>query len=180
MEAQDYRATYKKDPCEVNFDVSHLKSGTYLVEGTFSDENWQGITDRMDIEPGGKARARIEVTKTSTELFVEGWVECEMKQVCIRTLKPFIAEYKFTIKERIALQPEYKSEDDQETLVLTHNKFNVGEVIAQHIILHKEPHPIHPDEKDKKRGDVVYGDSMEKQIKEEKNPFSVLKSLKSK
>jgi uncharacterized metal-binding protein YceD (DUF177 family) len=179
MNHADYVAVYDKDPFAVTFDVDKLKNGTYKIKGQISEELWHKACLQMQVAPKGHCFIESELEKQGGKLTFSGHIQTKMERECTRTLKLFELEEEYDFKEVISL---FDKEDSEFMEVLQGSLLDMKDYFIQQIILHMNAYPIHPAILATKEGEFDIKDGQEKRIqqeKEEKNPFSVLKGLKS-
>lgn len=175
-----FNAEYKKDPYTVSFEISALKNGHYHIEGEASAENWAKACEQMNVKAGTPCVVDIVLTKKSYALQLSGSIQGSCLRECVRTLKEFEETFKFSFSEEIYFKEREDDEDFHE--ILDGDVFSVGEYVNEQIILNLNPYPVHPSTTTAKDGQFDLLDGQEERInkeKEEKNPFSVLKGLKS-
>lgn len=175
----NYAAVYEKDPFTVNFDIDKLKNGVYKITGQVSECLWADACAQMKIPNSGFCKVDMEVLKEGDRLIFSGHIATQMKRECVRTLELFDMDDSFEFKEEVSL---FEKEDSEFMEVLNGSVLDMKEYIVQQIILHMNPYPIHPATLSAKEGEFDIRDGQEKRVqqeKEEKNPFSVLKGLKS-
>ncbi|MFT7434001.1 MAG: uncharacterized metal-binding protein YceD (DUF177 family) [Alphaproteobacteria bacterium] len=178
-ETRDYVKVYKKDPFSVSFNVDTMRNGSYLIEGDVTDENWKGACKQINVPEFGKCFIRCIVEKAGNVLNMMGEIKTTMKRTCVRTLKEFPEDEVIKFHERVFIDDRG---EDEITVVLHGAILEMKEYLVQQIILNMNSYPIHPDTLSCKKGEFDLNDGQEKAIlkeKEEKNPFSVLKDLKS-
>ncbi|MAI08068.1 MAG: hypothetical protein CMF61_03825 [Magnetococcales bacterium] len=175
----DYTAVYEKDPFTVSFDVDRLKNGTYKIKGEVSSENWSAACKQMQVEEGGFCFIDAELEKKGAMLMFSGEIKTKMNRECVRTLETFELEETFKFQEEVSM---FDKEESEFMEVLQGSQLNMKDYFIQQIILYMTPYPIHPATLSVQDGEFDIKDGQEKRVqqeKEEKNPFSVLKGLKS-
>tara|TARA_R110000868_G_scaffold190862_2_gene434964 strand:- start:29995 stop:30552 length:558 start_codon:yes stop_codon:yes gene_type:complete len=175
----DYVAVYKKDPFSITFNVETMKNGSYLVEGVVSPENWTAACQQIDVPDAGKCAARCVIEKRGNVLKLLGEIKTTMRRTCVRILEEFDEDEILKFHEQVFIG---ESNEDDMTEVLDGPILDIKEYLIQQIILHMNAYPIHPKTHSDKKGEFQLNDGQEKALikeKEEKNPFSVLKGLKS-
>lgn len=179
MSQTDYTAIYDKDPFTVSFDVDKLKNGIYKIKGNVSKDLWYKACEQMKVPPTGSCMVDAEVEKGSGKLSFKGFIQTKMERECVRTLQMFELEEKFEFQELVSL---FDREESDFMEVLHGSQLDMKDYFIQQIILHMNAYPIHPATLASKDGEFDIKDGQEKRIqqqKDEKNPFSVLKGLKS-
>lgn len=182
MSDVDFVKVYEKDPFTVAVNVDQLKSGFYLVEGEATAESWAKACKQMGVGAGGYCKARCVFEKTHGVLKFEGHISFDSERECVRTLQSFMEEQSFEFKDEVLLG-ENREDENETREVLKTAILDMGDFLTQQIILNMNPYPIHPGTLASKDGEFNYLDGQEKALLEEKaqkNPFSVLKDLKSK
>lgn len=172
----DFIKQFKKDPFSVSLNLEDMKNGRYLFEGEVSSGNWLKACERIQVPQGGKCFARLIVEKNSYAMDFESHIECTMVRECVRTLENFEDSAELHYKERVYLQAQ---NEDEEADMFEGSLLDVGDILVQHIILEMNPYPVHSRFKGAEQGDFDVLDGQQDAVEEEKNPFSVLKSLKS-
>lgn len=175
----NYAAVYEKDPFTVSFDVDRLKNGVYKIKGQVSDENWLKACKQMQVETGGSCYVDAEFEKKGSMLTFSGVIQTKMCRECVRTLEKFELEEQYKFQEEVSI---FDKEESEFMEVLQGSKLDMKDYFIQQIILYMEPYPVHPATLSAQNGEFDIKDGQEKRIqqeKEEKNPFSVLKGLKS-
>lgn len=179
MNKSDYTAVYEKDPFDVSFDVDKLKNGIYKIKGQVSKGLWEKACEQINVPHSGYCKVDANFEKEGDRLVFTGTIQTQMKRECARTLELFDLDETFEFKEEISL---FDKEDSEFMEVLRGSQLDMKDYFIQQIILHMNPYPIHPATLSAKEGEFDVKDGQEKRIqkeKEEKNPFSVLKGLKS-
>jgi uncharacterized metal-binding protein YceD (DUF177 family) len=97
--------------------------------------------------------------------------------VCIRSLKPFEKKIDIVIDEEIFLTDPREGEEADE--ILKDDTFDAGDFIKQIIQLNVDPYPIHESTLNVPKGEFGLEDGLKEEVQKEKNPFAVLKDLKS-
>lgn len=178
--AQTPRATVNKDPFGVVLDLPGLKDGIYKIEGEASAENWQKVCETAAVPNKGSGKATLKLDIAGPVIRVTGTIDVTIEQECVRTLEAFMSEQHFDVTETLARKtPKDQIDKDSDAFVIEGDAFDVGDFLTQHIILNLDPYPIKDPKGRTLRGGVMVSDGLDETIKEEKNPFSVLKQLKS-
>lgn len=177
---KDYRATFNKNPLTLEISIDGLKSGLYHIVGEANEEALKDLNRRIDNAMVQGLKADLDMKKSSSYLDVRGTLSLKMKYLCSVTGKPFKKPQVVEIKDSMAI--ETAQEGEQVDDVLT-GSFDVGEFVAQQIILNIDEFAVHPGV-ERKDGKMVYADPLspeELAEREEKNnPFQVLEQLKAK
>ena len=172
----DYIKEFHKDPFDVSLKVDEMKNGTYLFEGEVSNEHWMEACLRIKVPQSGSCRAKLIVEKTSYSLDISSEIHCVMQRECSRTLEMFDEESNLSYKERLYLSPQ---DENEEADAFEGSVLDVGDILTQHIILEMSQYPIHHRFEGGKEGEFDVLDGQQEEVDDEKNPFSVLKNLKS-
>ena len=175
----DYTAVYKNDPFTVKFDVDKLKNGTYKIEGEVAPELWREACKQIKVAEGGRCSVDTVLKKAGGMLKFSGQITTTMMRECVRTLETFELTETYHFTEEVSM---FDMEESEFMEVLQGQTLNMKDYFIQQIILYMTPYPIHPATLSAKEGEFDIKDGQEKRIqkeKEEKNPFSVLKGLKS-
>lgn len=173
----DFKAIYRKDPFTVSFDLENLKSGLYLIEGEVSEAHWQKACEQIGVSPeGGKCFARVVLDKSMHQLKLSGKIDVEMNRLCSRSGEPFMMKESLDFEESAYLPA---AKDVSEEDMFESSTLDVGDYITQQIILEMNQFPISPAHISAELGAFDVTDKLESEEAEKKNPFSVLKSLKS-
>ena len=172
---KDYRAVYDKDPFAVEFKLQNMKSGDYLVKGDVKEDMWAKSCKRIGVPVHGCCSVDIDVEKTRAEIGISGTIYTTMMRTCVRTLKEFELQEELKFAEKVPLRLHAA---EQEGDVFEGEVFNMGDYLTEQIIISMDPYPTHPDVLSAKEGAFDVTDGLDEEVKEEKNPFSVLKDLK--
>lgn len=177
-DVKDYRAQFLKDPFQLLIDIKGLKNGLYKIEGIASEESWYQVCKRIGVPCYGEGQASFDMEKLGDVLRLTGVVNILMSRQCNRTL-----EY-FDLKENIQFEEEFSISEAEldEDEAFNDGQFDVGNYLIQQVVLGMEPYPVHPSTLSQNDGGFDLKDGFDEQInkeKEKKNPFSVLKHLKS-
>ena len=180
-EVTEYIAVYKKDPFSVSLNVDSLKNGAYYIEGDVSEANWFNACEQIDVPKSGKCHISCTLNKRGNVLKFMGDIQTEMRRECVRTLKVFDEKETIHFDEEVYID-EVENEEGAMKEALHGSVLEMKDYLTQQIILHMNTYPVHPDTLSAKKGAFGLDDGQEKAIKKEKlekNPFSVLKGLKS-
>lgn len=173
---KDYLKQYRKDPLALSLDVHNLRNGLYHIEGEGNEAGWQEICDLAKVKPLGKLVVNLDMEKLSYKLKLTGTIIADVEMTCIRTLEPLQKHLDIRVDEEIFLTDP--REDEKPDEILQGDMFQVGDFINQIIQLGIEPYPVHESTMSIAKGEFCLSDGMDEKVKEEKNPFSVLKDLK--
>lgn len=176
MAQHDYQSVFKKDPFTVSLKVDTLKQGEYLVEGEVSEENWFEACDQAKVSHGGHCTASLVVKKTSFSLEISGKANVSMLRECARTMEEFESDESFEFDERLYLNP---INEEEEADAFEGDTLNVADYLTQQVIIHMKQFPVSPATLASGDGAFDVVDGQQDEVDEKKNPFSVLKSLKS-
>jgi uncharacterized metal-binding protein YceD (DUF177 family) len=172
-----YDKVYNKDPFSLTLDIRQFRGGEYQVKGEASPDSMKMLCERIGVDGKGTCSANVVFSKAvNFEFKTTGTIDLEVERTCIRSLKPFMHKETLTLNEVLKLSPLREGEDDD---LLETDQLNVGDYLSQLIIVYMDAYPIHPKEKNKPAGSFNVDDGIQDEVDEEKNPFSVLKSLKS-
>lgn len=171
----DIRGHFTRSPEAVMFTVSRLKTGIYHVEGDMGANWWADLCKELGLPVAGTGRVDLYFDVKAPLIMVSGTIQTELERECVRTLEAFVEKRSFSIDEVLAFG-DAPVEMEDEVLPLEEDTLDVGEYIRQHIIANLEPYPI----KDGgPRGGIILSDGLDEGTLNEKNPFAVLKQLKS-
>lgn len=177
MTTKSYVRTYEKDPFTVSLKAFSLHKGLYHVVGQVSDEHWQEACADMGLTAGGNCFIDVDIEKTKDFIIFKGHVNMKTNRTCGRTLEEFELEEHIEVDDRLCLSPEKLGEMDE---LFTETDLHVKDFIMQQIIVGMDPYPVHPGTKSAhEEGAFDVTDGIENDDIDEKNPFSVLKHLKS-
>lgn len=176
MTVNDFTAVYKKDPFTVQFDLETLRNGKYLVEGEVSSENWHKACERIDVPAVGQCYARLVIDKSSYKIDFQGEIDVEMERDCSRSGEAFMFSEKLTFTETAFLKARTKEEEED---LFESSILDVGHYLTEQIILEMNPIPVSPLYISREIGGFDVVDNLDDEENDKKNPFSVLKSLKS-
>lgn len=172
----DYLKEYTTDPFTLSLKVQSMKSGIYHVVGDVSAENWQETCTHIGVGDGGSCHIDIELEKASGFLTFKGTIKMQTTRTCVRTLEEFLLEETLGVSDRLCLAPEKAEELDE---VFTEESLDLKEFLTQQIVVEMENYPVHPNTHSAGEGAFDVSDGQESEVADEKNPFSVLKHLKS-
>lgn len=172
----DYINEYTNNPFAVDLKVHSMKAGMYHVVGDVSDSDWEEACERIGVEKGGCCFVDVEIEKRAGFLYFTGNIKMQTKRTCVRTLQEFMLDESFEIEDRLCLAAEKAEEMDE---VYADETLEVKDFLSQQIVLEMENYPVHPSTHSTEAGAFDVEDGQEKEVNEEKNPFSVLKHLKS-
>lgn len=178
-EKTDYVAIYKKDPFSVSFNVDNMRNGHYLIKGEVSEENWFDTCKQINVPAFGQCYAICTVDKKGNVIRIFGELKTTMTRNCVRTLEDFTESEVLKFKEQMYVEDR---EGEEMAVVLNGAILDMKEYLTQQIILNMNAYPVHPKTKSMEKGNFGVDDGQEKALleeKEKKNPFSVLKDLKS-
>lgn len=173
---QDYIQTYQKDPTTVSLKVHTMKKGLYHIVGEVSSEKWDLLCDDMGVSRGGQCSVDLVIEKDRGFLTFKGQVLLQTQRTCVRTLKQFLLDECLKIEDRLCLDATKAGDMDD---VFEEDIFSVADFIREQIVLLMNPYPVHPDTNTAEAGDFDVSDNLQEKDLNEKNPFSVLKHLKS-
>jgi uncharacterized metal-binding protein YceD (DUF177 family) len=163
-------------------DVPGLKDGVYKIQGAATAQSWEKVCQTLGVPAKGGAKAEVYLDVAGPVIRARGSMEIELEQVCVRTLEPFMLGQHITFSETLTRGTRTRKAeeaDDDDTFVIEGDTFDVGDFLTQHIVLNLDPHPIKDPSSRGVRGGLVLSDGLDEVVKQEKNPFSVLKQLKS-
>ncbi|MBI1362798.1 MAG: hypothetical protein GC134_02345 [Proteobacteria bacterium] len=174
------RVTLGKDPFDLVMDVPGLKDGVYKIEGTSTPGSWARVCDTLEVPHKGEGHAALSLEVAGPVLRINGDLRVVLEQICVRTLEPFMSEQSFKVSETLTRATrQQKAEEDDNAFMIEGDQFDVGDFLMQHVVLNLDPYPIKDPAERAKRGGVLLSDGLDEVVREEKNPFSVLKQLKS-
>jgi uncharacterized metal-binding protein YceD (DUF177 family) len=174
---RDYIKHYRTDPFSLVLEIRNMKDGWYHIDGVVSAENWQKMCKTAGVAPAGDVVIDAEIEKLPFKMRLMGRVKAKIEQTCIRSLQPLKTALDIQFNEEIFLTEPREGEKADE--VLTGDTFDFGYFIKQIIQLDIDPYPVHQDTLNIPKGEFGFSDGLEEEVKMEKNPFSVLKDLKS-
>lgn len=116
-----------------------------------TDGQRRRLRERFDLVDLTLLNAKGTIAKASDGLIFDGWLEAEVVQTCVATLKPVPALVKTSFKRRYRLgetgsalprQGEVVLDDDNADIdLLDQDHIDVGEVIAEEFYLALDPYP---------------------------------------
>lgn len=154
-------------------DCHTLPEQHYQIKGQFSPKGWAAVCQQAGLTNYGSCSANLTVHKSKASVMIAGELSALVEQVCGRTLENFTQPLHAQFKERLWLDSYLAPEDE---MVLETGQLHVGEFIAQQVLLHLDPFPIHPDSLVTARGEWGISDGLG-DGDDEKHPFAVLKGL---
>lgn len=173
---KDYTKRYSVDPLTLNIDIHNIKEGLYHINGEANAEKWLKVCKTADIKPLGDVNIDIDMQRFSFKIHLTGTITAQVERTCIRTLKPFKTNININIDEEIFTTKPREDEDPDE--ILQGSIFDVGDFIEQMVNLNIDPYPIHESTLNVPVGEFGLSDGIEEEVKEQQNPFAVLKDLK--
>jgi uncharacterized metal-binding protein YceD (DUF177 family) len=176
-QSKDYTKRYRQNPLTLKLDIHNLRAGLYRINGDVEEESWQKVCETAGIKPAGEVSIDIDMQKYSYKLHLTGTINTNVEMVCIRSLKPFEKKIDIVIDEEIFLTDPREGEEADE--ILKDDTFDAGDFIKQIIQLNVDPYPIHESTLNVPKGEFGLEDGLKEEVQKEKNPFAVLKDLKS-
>lgn len=169
------RATFNK-PEKVIFDPYHMKPGTYHVEGPLTEAWWADLCKQLGLPPVGEGHVRLDFEFRPPLVMVRGSLDTAFERECVRSLEPFMQSTTMMVDEVLAIGALADDEQAQHIIPLEADVLDVGDFIRQQITIGLDPYPV---KGAGPRGGILVSDGLDEMVAEEKNPFSVLKKLKS-
>lgn len=163
---------FTKAPETVVLDITRFKNGSYGISGNVAESWWAELCQQVGLQAAGGCKATLQVQITRPVIEITGTIDATFARSDVRTLESFTQEQRITVKEVMAM-PGHEIEG---ALPLEGEMLDIGEFIREQIMLNFDEHPL---KNPNSRGTFVVSDGLDEERKEEKNPFSVLKHLKS-
>ncbi len=162
----------EKDPYDVALSLQNVTLGKYRVLGQVAEKHFTALTTLLNLPNKGYCRVDFTVDINMPIVQVKGTLEYSLERECGLSLKPFMETKKISVQDTFDLEDE---EDVKELDYFTEKTFVFGPFVQEQLVMGLTPFPF----KDQKKQEVLISDGLEEEIKSEKNPFSVLKQLKS-
>lgn len=163
---------FTKAPESVVLDISRFKNGSYSIGGKVADGWWAEVCQQVNLPAAGGCDVALTVQITRPVIEISGHLDVQFERNDVRTLEPFTQNQHIEISEILAI-PGHEVEG---ALPLEGEMLDMGELIREHVILNFDEHPL---KNPNSRGTFMVSDGLDDERKAEKNPFSVLKHLKS-
>ena len=157
-------------------DIHNIKDGLYHIDGDIEESSWHKICEEAGVKPLSNIIVDIDLERRSFKICVTGKIQASIEMSCIRSLKAFEKKLDIDINEEIFFSDPREGEEADE--VLSGDVFDVGDFIKQIIHLNIDPYPVHESTLNIPNGEFGLSDGLEETIKDEENPFAVLKDLK--
>ena len=144
-----------------------------MVNGALGADWWAGLCQELGLPAEGQGEVTLELTIKRPLIRVQGTITTQLTRECVRTLETFPHPQTITVDETLSLKP---LNEEADCIELEGDALDMGDYIRQQIILGLDPYPL----KDGgERGGLVVDDGQSEVVAAEKNPFAVLKQLKS-
>lgn len=163
---------FTKAPETVVLDISRFKNGTYGIGGQVADAWWADICAQVKLPAEGGCTVDLTVQISRPVIEVRGTLDVRFAREDVRTLEPFTQEQRITVDEVLAMP----GHDIEGALPLEGEMLDMGEFIREQVMVNFDENPL---KNPHSRGSFMVSDGLDDERREEKNPFSVLKHLKS-
>lgn len=167
------RKEFSKDLEKLTLDTSTLKDGSYLFHGEMAPSWWHSICKNdFSLPEKGYCKVNLTISVRAPLIEVRGDIEVMYEREDVRSLEKFDQVRVVEVDEQLVM-PGHEIEG---ALPLDDQMLDMAELVREHVILNFDPHPL---KNPNSRGGFIVSDGLDEELKEEKNPFSALKHLKS-
>lgn len=162
----------EKDPFDVALSLQNVTLGKYRIVHSVDGKNFETLTNLLGLSNKGECLVDLTVDITMPIVQVVGQISYVLERECGKTLTNFMEKKKIQVSDTFDLND---AEDIEELEYFTEKSFSLGAYVQEQMVMGLTPFP----QKGKKKEGVLVSDGLDETVKMEKNPFSVLKQLKS-
>ena len=163
---------------ELTFLFAQVKPGTiFHIKCKFSDKEYAQVLESLDIKanPKGFILVDVDVEVKLPIVRVKGKVKTVFERNCIKTLDPYLESLSYNVEDNFSL----KDEETFDLAYINDRQFDFKDYLLEQIFLNFNQYPTKVKEEEGGRESLIVSDGLENGSEEKKNPFSVLKQLKS-